>query len=65
MYSEFNTIQQGSFCFGTMGSEASWEHWDAGSIPCLAQWVRDAALLQLWLKSRLQLGSDPWPDHVL
>ena len=40
---------------------ASWECWDAGSIPSPAQWVRDPALLQVWL------GSDPWPgnSHML
>ena len=25
----------------------------------LAQWVKDLALLQLWCRSQLQLGSDP------
>ena len=38
----------------------SWERWDTGSIPGLAQRVRDLALLQLWLGLQLQLGSDPW-----
>ena len=31
-----------------------------GSIPGLAQWVQDLVLLQLLLKSKLQLESDPW-----
>ena len=32
-----------------------------GFDPSLAQWVKDLALLQLWLSSRLWPGSDPWP----
>ena len=32
-----------------------------GSIPGLAQWVKDSGLLQLQLRSWLRLGSDPWP----
>ena len=40
---------------------ASWEYWDAGSIPGLAQWVKDLVLLQLQYKSQLWLESDPWP----
>ena len=54
-----------SFCSGAMGSEASWERWDSGSIPTLAQWVKDLVLSQLQLRSQLQLGSDPWPRHSI
>ena len=32
-----------------------------GSIPGPPQWVKDPALLQVQLRSRLRLGSDPWP----
>ena len=35
----------GSFCSGTMGLAASWELWDIGLIPGLAQWIKDSALL--------------------
>ena len=43
----------GSSLCGTAGREISWEPWDAGLIPSLAQWVEDLASPQLWL--RLQL----------
>ena len=31
--------------------------------PRPAQWVKDPALLQLWLTLQLWLGSDPWPGN--
>ena len=34
---------QSSHC-GAMGLVASWEHWDIGSIPGLAQWIKNLAL---------------------
>ena len=46
-------------------SVVSWEHWDSGSIPSPAQQVKDLVLPQLWLRSRLQLGSDPWPSSSI
>ena len=41
-----------------IGSVASWECHDAGSIPGPEQWVKDPELLQLQLRPQLQLGSD-------
>ena len=40
---------------GAVGSEASLECGDAGSIPALAQWIKDPLLLQLWDRSQLWL----------
>ena len=56
-----SSIPQSSYC-GTMGLAASSEHWDKGLIlsPTPAQWVKNLVLLQLWLRSQQQLGSDPW-----
>ena len=48
-----------------MGSAASWECWDAGLIPDSAQWGKDLALSQLQHKSKLWLGSDPWPGKSI
>ena len=41
------------------GPEVSWEHWDEGSIPAPAQWVKDPTLSLLWLRS------DPWPGSSI
>ena len=40
-------------------SVASWEHWDSGLTPGLAQWFKDLTLLQL------QFGSDLWPRNSI
>ena len=54
-----------SFLCGTMGSKVSWKCWDPGLTPGLAQWVKDPALLQLWLRSQLWLRFDPWPGKSI
>ena len=44
---------------------ASWECWDAGLIPSLAQWVKDLVLPQLQLRLQPQLRCDPWPGNSI
>ena len=64
MYSELLTslkIKSHSHC-DTTGSVRCW---DVGLIHSLAQWVKDLALLQLWLRLPLRLGSDPWPGSSI
>ena len=56
---------QGSSHCGAVGSEVSWECWDAGSIPSWVQQVKDLALAQLRLRSQLRLGSDPRPRNFI
>ena len=29
----------------------------------LSQWAKDLGLLQVWRRSQLQLGFDPWPGN--
>ena len=46
---------------GATGLVASWEHWDAGSIPGSAEQEKDLAWPQLWCRSQLPLESDLIP----
>ena len=57
-------FSRSSYC-GTMETVVSWEHRDTGSIPDLAQWVKNPALPQLWLRLKLRLRSDPWPGNSI
>ena len=33
-------------------------------IPGFAHWVKDPTLLQMWYRSQLQLGFNPWPGNI-
>lgn len=44
---------------GARGVAASWEPWDARSVPGLTQQVKDPALPQLWLRSHCGLDRIP------
>ena len=57
------TATSGSSRCGASGLTASLECWDASSIPSLAQWVKNPALLQH--SSQLRLKSDPWPGNSI
>ena len=53
-----------SSCCGTVGSQ---HLGSAGTMvrSHLAQWVKNVALPQLWLRSQLWFGSDPWPRNSI
>ena len=46
-------------------SSISGASWDEGSIPGLAQWIKDSTLLQLQCRSQLQLRSDSWLENSI
>ena len=49
-----------AFVVPAVVQQVSLECWDTGSIPGLAQLVKDPTLPQLWQRSHLWLRSDPW-----
>ena len=49
----------------TMGSAASWQCQDTGSIPGPAQWVKDLVLPLLRLRLQLLLRSNPCPKNSI
>lgn len=53
----FNQKKKRNFHCGATGSAVSLEHWNAGSIPSLAQCVKDLALSELLCRLQLWLGS--------
>ena len=54
-----------SFRSGATGLVAPVQRQDAGSVPGLAQWVKDLAWLQLWHRSQVPLRSDSWPGNSI
>ena len=55
--SSSRNIKHGSSCCGAAEMSPTRNHEDVGSIPDLAQWVRDLAFHELWCRSKMQLGS--------
>ena len=37
---------------------------DIRGVPTVGQWVKDLELLQLWCRSQLQAGFNPWPREL-
>ena len=61
-YQAWYNSSSSSHC-GATGLVASLQCQDASSITAQHSELKDPALLQLWHKSRLWLGSDPWPRN--
>ena len=57
--------EEWSSLFGTMGSAASLQCHTLVQLPALRSELKDLALPQLWCRSQLQLGSDPWPRNSI
>ena len=64
-YKPYLEPEMGSSCCGIPGLAVSWDLWDLGSSPWLAEWAKDPVLSQPWLGLRLWLGSDPWPGNSI
>lgn len=58
-------VNLGELLLWATGSMVSWENWDKGSIPGPALWIKDLILLQLQIRLRWQLRSDPWPRNSI
>ena len=50
-----------SFCCDTVGSAASLQHQDRSLIPAWHSGLQALVLPNLWHRSQLWLGSNPWP----
>ena len=44
-------------------NDLAWLCGGTGMMPSLVQWVKNPMLLQLWHRSQLWLGFDPWPGN--
>ena len=58
-------IKVWSSCCGATGQAAALDRWDTDLISSPTQSVKDLALPQLWPRSQLCLGSDPWPGNYM
>ena len=61
----FNNTKYSLYTEFCCGAVESLQHQDAGSLLVQHGKLKDLALLQLWCRSQLQLGSDPWPRNSI